>query len=51
MIYTSRLGVGVNVGLALDGAPRKTHSPKVVCNPKWFLAYKYIFKSKVYINL
>lgn len=51
MICTSRFGLDMNVGLALDGTPRKTRNPKVVCNLKWFLAYKYIFKSKAFINL
>ena len=38
-IYTLRLGLGVNGGWALDGAPTKTPSPKVVGDLQWFLAF------------
>lgn len=49
-ICTLRLGLGVNGGWALDGAPTKTPSPKVVGDLQWFLAFKYTFESELYIS-
>lgn len=40
----------MNGGVALDGVPSKIRSPKMVCDLKWFLAFKYIFEYEMYIS-
>ena len=40
----------MNVGVAFDVVPSKIHSPKMVCDLKWFLAFKYIFEYGMYIS-